>query len=1085
MSGVLATPAYECPACRAANRAGSRFCEACGARLCDRCPGCDTTIRVGQNFCGECGTTLRPTVMPAPAHPAAAPRIPGGAAPAPVAPEGERKNGTLLAVDTVDSTAILNSLGNEEGAAIIQRVMHVVRSVVLRYEGMIDNTAGDGLMAMFGAPMAQEDHAIRGCYAAIEIQEAVRACSDEVRGTCGVQVQVRIGIHSGPVILQVAGLAADGRPSLTLSGISIHLARRLEAAATPGSTLISNDAFLLAEGFVHAAGLGAMRFKGFEAPVEVHELKGVNTRMRMHALAARGLNRFVGRSEEIALLRRGAASTLDGHGQVVAFVGEAGVGKSRLLWEFTRSPELRGWLVLEAGSVSYGKATSYTPIVDFLKRYFEIEPDDDARRVGERVAGRLYALDAQHLSEQRSIFLGALGLEVTDEPWASMRPRDRQARIFDTLRHLLIQESRLQPLCVVFEDLQWIDPQTEAFLDLLSTSIPAARVLLLVNFRPEYQNRWVPSSHFSLARLAPLPGARAEELLAGLLGPDPGLAEIRKAVLARAAGNPLFLEESVRGLAETGVLEGVSGCYRVARMPTGSFVPQTIQALLAARIDRLPADRKELLQIAAVVGNEVPQTLLARVVDQPVASIEEPMRDLQRAEFLFEATLFPEVEYTFKHSMTREVAYTGLLAARRKALHARVAIAVESLYAHRIAEQAERIAYHAEQGDLHALAAPWLHKAGHRALARNAIEEAVDYFDRACTVLKLLPETPDTLAAGVDARFDLRNALLALGHTVRVGAVLRDAEPLLDRLGDPIRTASLAVFLSNHHFLAADQTQAIAACERGLASARAGHDRAMESELLFRLGQSHSALGDYRLATDLLRQSLALADQGPTTRPRQSGNAAIPSVARRTWLAYGLAQLGEFTTGVAHASAALAAAESANHPLSTVMATWAGGYVLLAKGELDGAIATLERGLAACDRWQIRVWRPRLAASLTLARARAGRLDGAEVMAREALDAAAAMQLTVDRAMMLVTLGEVLLLAGDRAGALGCATEASAIARKQGEAAHEAWALWLAQAAGDAVALLPDQPATGDRDAARAIAARLGLTPLLQRLGPG
>src|SRR5712691_7705644 len=429
---------------------------------------------------------------------------------------------------------------------------------VHRYEGTVNQVMGDGIMALFGAPIAHEDHAVRACYAALRMQETVTRYGDEMQRSHGVPVQIRVGLHSGEVV--VRAIDSSLHMDYTAVGQTTHLAARMEQMAKPGSVLTTGETLRLAEGFVQVKALGPVSVKGLADPVEVFELVGAgSTRTRMQAFAARGLTRFVGRQAEFEALRQALERAGTSRGQVVAVIGEPGVGKSRLVYEFIRSHHTHDWLVLESSSVSYGKATAYLPVRDLLKDYFQIDDRDDGRKVREKLTGKLLTLDAA-LGPTLPAFLTLLDVPVENRQWQDLDPTQRRQRTIEAIKQLLLRESQVQPLLLVFENLHWIDAETQASLDSLIESLPTARLLLLVNYRPEYQHGWGNKTYYTQVRLDPLPPASAEELLQALLGDDVGATGRSPLLLIeRTEGNPFFLEESVRALVETGVLVGERG----------------------------------------------------------------------------------------------------------------------------------------------------------------------------------------------------------------------------------------------------------------------------------------------------------------------------------------------------------------------------------------------------------------------------------------------------------------------------------------------------------------------------------------------
>ena len=474
----------------------------------------------------------------------------------------------------------------------------------------------------------------------------------------------------------------------------------MEQLADPGTTLLTAETLGLAEGFVQVTSLGPMAVKGLPGPVEVYELAGISAvRSRLQAAAARGLSPFVGRDTEIEQLRRAVDQARQGRGQVVAIVGEPGVGKSRLTFELTHSHRVEGWLVLEAGASSHGKATSYLPLTTLLRSYFELGERDTYEDMRARISARLSTL-GESLWPAAPAFEALLGVPVENARWQGLEPRQLRQHTLEALRHLILRESQIQPLLLVVEDLHWIDAETQAWLDGLVDGLPAAQILVVATYRPEYQHPWGNRTYYTQLRVDPLPREGAEELLQAILGTDAGLASLRTLLIQRTDGNPFFLEESVRTLVETKALVGERGAYRLVQAIDHVQVPATVQAILASRIDRLPAAEKQLLQSAAVIGKDVPFVLLHAVADEAEEGVRRQLALLQSAEFLYETRLFPESEYTFKHALTQEVAYGSLLTDRRRAIHARIVEAIERLQGDRLGEQVERLAHHALRAEL-------------------------------------------------------------------------------------------------------------------------------------------------------------------------------------------------------------------------------------------------------------------------------------------------------------------------------------------------------------------------------------------------
>ena len=749
--------------------------------------------------------------------------------------EGERKQVTVLFADLKGSMELLADRDPEEARQLLDPVLERLMAAVHRYEGTVNQVMGDGIMALFGAPLAHEDHAVRACYAALAMQEAIRRYAEEVRRTHGRRVQIRVGLNSGEVVVRAIG--NDLHMDYSAIGQTTHLAARMEQLAAPGSIRLTTATLRLVEGLVQVTALGPVPVKGLAEPVEVFELVGVSAlRRRLQAAVARGLSPFVGRQTEFEALQQALERAGAGHGQVVAIVGEAGVGKSRLVYEVIHSHRTQGWLVLESASVSYGKATPYFPVLDLLKRYTQVEDRDDTRTIRARVTGQVLTLD-EALQETIPAFLWLLEALPEDHPFLTLEPPQRRRRTLEALKRVLVRESQVQPLLLVFEDLHWIDSETQALLDTLVESLPTARLLLLVNYRPEYQHGWGSKTYYTQLRLDPLPPVSAEAFLHALLGDDPSLAPLTRLLSARTGGNPFFLEESVRTLVETQVLVGEHGAYRLTQPLDSLQVPATVQAVLAARIDRLSPEEKRLLQTAAVIGTEVPLPLLQAIAALPEDELHRGLARLQAAEFLYETSLFPEPAYTFKHALTHEVAYGSLLQERRRTLHAGIVEASETLYRDRLTDQVERLAYHAVRGEVWEKALRYSRQAGARALARSANQEAVTYFEGALAALQHLPDSPDRHAQAIDLRFDLRRALLSLGAFARIFALLQEAIALAEAGHDQQRLGLAYRHLINHFLNMGDPVRALDVGQRALALATRLDDVALQLSTRFALAR--------------------------------------------------------------------------------------------------------------------------------------------------------------------------------------------------------------------------------------------------------
>ncbi len=1071
----------QCPQCQHDNPEAARFCNSCGAGLEARCPQCGQANPPGSRFCNGCGFRLVQPSSPTPVPPLPSPesytpkhlaeRILTSRA----ALEGERKQVTVLFADLKGSLELLADRDPEEARAILDPVLERMMEAVHRYEGTVNQVMGDGIMALFGAPLAHEDHAVRACYAALRMQESVKQYADEVWRSQSVRVQIRVGLNAGEVVVRSIG--SDLHMDYTAVGQTTHLAARMEQLATPGTILLASAALQLAEGYVQVKALGPVQVKGLSEPVEVYELLGAGTaRSRLQAAAARGLTRFVGREAELETLRRTLELAGSGRGQIVALVGEPGVGKSRLVWEFSHSHRTQGWLVLESGSVSYGKATSYLPVIDLLKSYCGIESRDDHRRMREKLTGKLLTLD-RALEPTLPAFLALLDVPGEDPAWEALDPPQRRQRTLDACKRLLLRESQEQPLLLVCEDLHWIDAETQALLDSLVDSLPTARLLLVVNYRPEYEHTWHRKTYYQQLRLDPLPLESADELLAALLGHAGDVQPLQRVLVERTEGNPFFIEESVRTLVESGVLAGERGNYHLARPFATTQVPATVQAVLAARIDRLAPEDKRLLQSAAVIGKDVPYALLQAIAELDEAALRRGLARLQAAEFLYETSLFPDAEYTFKHALTHEVAYGGLLQERRRVLHARVLAAMEGLQPSRLTEHVERLAHHAERSERWDKAVVYLRAAGNKMAARSAHREAVAYFEHALAALSRLPQSRETREQAIDLRLELRISLQALGEFDQLVEYLHEAEALAIDLNDARRLGWVSIYQARHSWYGGDHGSALADGQRALTAGDALPDFALQILANLFLGAVYTSLAEYDRAQDCFERNLA-ALHGELLQER-FGGTILASVFCGAGLGECCAERGEFPEAAARGREAVHLAEAGDHAFSIIRARIALAHLYLLQGEPARAIPGLERSLELGQTWHIAVAFPAIAAPLGYAYALAGRVSDGLPLLEEAIEQAAARRALGDQSRRLVWLGEVYHLAGRRPDAAALGSRALQLARQHKERGHEAWALrLLGEIAAHAEPLELEQTEAYHRQAL-ALADELGMRPLV------
>jgi class 3 adenylate cyclase/tetratricopeptide (TPR) repeat protein len=986
--------------------------------------------------------------------------------------EGERKQVTVLFADLRGSMELLADRDPEEARKLLDPVLERMMEAVHRYEGTVNQVMGDGIMALFGAPLAHEDHAVRACYAALRMQERVKQYAEEVRRSHAAVVKIRVGLNSGEVVVRTIG--SDLRMDYTAVGQTTHLAARMEQLADPGAIVITPDTLALAEGYVEVKPLGPVPVKGLADPIDVYEVTGTGpARTRLQAAARRGLTRFVGRDAELEELRRAQQIAGSGHGQVVAIVGEAGVGKSRLVYELTHSHRLQGWLALETASVSYGKATSYLPVIELVKGYFKIQGQDDAREIREKVTGKLLTLD-EALRPAVSALLALLDVPVDDTSWPTIDPAQRRQRTLDAVKGLLLREAREQPLLVIFEDLHWIDSETQATLDSLVDSLASTRLLLLVTYRPEYRDAWVVNPGYRRLRLDALPNESAAELLEALLGDDPALAPLKQLLVG--SGNPFFLEESVRTLVETKSLVGERGQYRLTQPVKTIKVAPTVQAVLAARIDRLPPDDKHLLQVAAIVGRNVPFALLQAIAGLPDEVLRHGLDRLQAADFIDETGLFPDLEYSFRHALTHEVTYGGLLQTRRRELHARILSAAERIYVAQLDDKADWLALHAVRGEVWESAVAYLQRAARRATALSANHSAAQYLEDALGALEHLPPSDDRTRAAIDLRIDLRHALTRVGQVERTLKHMRVAEDHADEINDRRRLGRVVSFAANCLILQGRYQEGISTGERALAIAEELEDIPLRIATMMYCARARLNLGENRAAIELLQQILQSVDA--MGRDDLLGLTVLPAAFSFSQLALASAELGQFGEAEAYAREATRRADASGHSDSIVWAYWGLGEVALFQGRGNVAVSVFERLLTLCRTHDLLVYLPRIMAGLGCARAREGGVSEGLPLLEQAVTLDAVSEQRTNATLVLTALAEGYVLAGQRDAARRTAHEAVERARSRAERGAEAYALWIlglteARLSGDVA------DAASALEMATAITGELGLKPLM------
>jgi transcriptional regulator with AAA-type ATPase domain/predicted ATPase len=932
---------------------------------------------------------------------------------------------------------------------------------VRQFGGHVVELWPTGMDAAFGLD-AVAGSAQRAAFAALAIQVAVHRAHQDTTGA----PEWRIALHATSCLV-----ASHGSVPRIDRDARRRADERLEAlvlASKQGGVLASNDIVpFLRRRFSMDAPLGpghAAHARPLLGPL----------------VQGRGFGeppgKFVGRHVEIELLHTRAAMARQGSGQIVGMVGDPGIGKSRLVWEFAHGEPDRGWLVLETASIALGRPTPLLAAIELLRAYFDVGPGQAADVVRDRVVRRLTLLDGGLLSSL-PVFLTLLDVPVDDAEWQTLDPDRRRRQMLSAITRLLLRESARQPLLLVFEDAHWADAETRELLDELAEAIPVAHVFLIVTYRPELEHGWGGRSFYTQLRVEPLRGAGVDDLLDALLGRDPSLATLRPRLVQWTDGNPFFIEEVVRTLEETAALVGERGAYRLARPVEALVVPRTVEEVLASRIARLGPGPAEVLRAAAVVGGHVPYTVLTAVWHGRAEALDAHLRVLQGGEFLYQAGEAGEREYTFRHALTQEVAYASLTDEERRVLHSRAMDALASVYASRENEKINELAHHAFECRVWDRAAGYLRRAGRRAFARSANREGVECFTRALTALSHLPQTRASQEEAIDLRLDLRNALWPIGEIESMAKLLDEAGDLAQALGDSRRRGLVAVARCHYGFLVGRHVEAVSAGDEALTLARAKGDRALQCEAMLYLGIVHGAMGNYARAVELLQATLEVYEHAGATLSARERVLNRPTA--RTYLARYLAELGELAQATRHAGADLEGAEGERSPFFLTTCYYGAGGVELRRGDFRAAISQLERALELCHTHYLRNWLPAIGASLGYAYANSGRAAEGVALLEGATAQADRMRLSASYSMWLTYLGHAYLALGRVADARRTGEAGLDHARRQNERGHEAWALYLLAAVVAATA-----SATADEvetafgraiDEARA----LGMRPLL------
>ncbi len=1034
----------KCAGCNHENRQGRKFCAACGERLVFCCASCGASNEPGESYCGECGGKLTvPEESGAPSQTPRAHRTPVAYTPKHLADkilqsksalEGERKQVTVMFADVKGSMELAEQLDPEEWHAILDRFFAILTDGVHRFEGTVNQYTGDGIMALFGAPIAHEDHAQRACYAALHLRDEIARYATEAKRKHGVGFSARMGLNSGEVV--VGAIGDDLRMDYTAQGHTVGLAQRMESLAEPNTCFLTDTTAALTRGYFALDDLGEFTVKGVATQVRIHRLTGIGTsRSRFDLSRARGLSRFVGRASDLRTLEDALEQTDAGNGQAVGIMADAGTGKSRLCFEFLERCRSRGMKVFEGRAVAHGRNIPLLPILEVFRSFFGITAQDDDRGAREKIAGRMVLLD-QAFAGTLPLIFDFLGVADPQRPAPRLDPEARQRQIIAVMRQLIHTVNEPQPTITMIEDLHWLDPASGEFIEHMVDARAGTRNLLLLNFRPEYRAEWMQKSWYRQIPLTPLGRDAIAELLTDLLGTHPSLAALAGPIHTRTGGNPFFTEEVVQSLIESGHLEGARGAYKLVTPVERLEVPATVQSILAARIDRLPEREKRLLQVASVIGKDFPEPLLSTVADLPRDELKSALAALRRAEFIHEQAIYPFSEYSFKHPLTQEVALGSQLKERRRQVHGAVARAIEQQDAAHLDERAALLAHHYDEAGDALNAARW-HKRAAEWTGRTDVVASARHWGRVRELLRDLPDNTEAAKLGIDACTQLLNWSWRIGTPPEENRVLHEEGKVhAATLGD--RRAQIYLTMAYNRTLCANGEVA-----QYLQSAIDGQRAALETDDLGVQANAWQWLTDAQHWAGQFADSIQTAEEGLRRFPRALPQAdwiygVNPSQVFSFWRGCSLYWVGRFADGMAELDRCRQMAGVTPEMV---------GYVSSWSAQAHYYVNDSERALASARQTQ-EISRalgepPALEALTQIAFAYAHLAAGRPTDAVEPVRAALRMHRTMERqheGMSSQVLAEALLLSGDLNAAAEAAEESIALCRHSLRANFEAHA---------------------------------------------
>ena len=935
----------ECPKCRSENRDGVNFCEECGAKMEMACPNCGAVIPLGKKFCGHCGHKLQPPVSsPSPDY-----SKPNAYTPRFMAEkilttrsaiEGERKLVTVLFADVANYTSISERLDPEEVHQIMDGCFKILMDEIHKFEGTINQFTGDGVMALFGAPLAHEDHAQRACYASLAIQKTMADFGEGIKKRHGLDFKMRIGLNSGQVV--VGAIGDDLRMDYTAIGDTTNLGSRMESMAKPGTILVSAKTYRLVKDFFALKSLGKAHVKGKAEEQDIYEL--VETRRvvtRLEASASKGLTEYVGHEPEMEAIQKAFEKTRSGSGQVMGIVGEAGVGKSRLILEYRKNLSDE-FIHFEGRCLQFGDTIPFLPLLDILKSYFEIQEGDQGQVVKRKIEEKILELDHDMFNGIPAV-QDLLSLQVDDQNWIDLEPRIKRERTFEVMRDLVIRVSEENPLILVIDNLQWVDKTSEEFLDYLIGWLAHTRIFLLLLYRPEYTHPWGSRSYYSQIGLDELSSVKSLELITSILKGIGVTSELRDLILNRTGGNPLFIEELIYTLLENGSIARNNNQYVLSGKRSEIHVPDTIQGIIAARMDRLEDNIKRTMQVASVIGRDFAYSIL-QIITGLQSELKSYLIRLQDLEFIYEKRLFPELEYFFKHAVTQEVAYDSLLLQRRKALHEKIGHAIEQFHREKLEEYYEILAYHYDRSEDSENAYRFLRLSGDKAMRNNSVWEAYRYYQQAMVVLKRFAPSNEIKKRQLETVHLWLIPTIVLGFPEESLQGLAEGERLSKELGEDRSLTRIYSNMGLYYSIRGRINDGITFTRKAFDAAEKIQDVELMSQSGPDLCLSYMSKGDFVEAIDVGSKVLRLIEKTGTQSETFGGPAKVyPAFLSICGYNWGL--LGNFKKAASFCKKGLSVANDLGSPLTIGLCEYYDASVLLLKGELRAAKEHFEMGI--------------------------------------------------------------------------------------------------------------------------------------------